>query len=90
FDISNNNIPDNEFSHNQPYVNQSYIDYMEKKDANHTFTFDELLALMPAIAYLFLNREQLITIQIRGIPCLEKLSREFPGSLTPILSKMNY
>ncbi|MDD4183346.1 MAG: protease inhibitor I42 family protein, partial [Candidatus Omnitrophica bacterium] len=45
FDISNNNIPDNEFSHNQPYVNQSYIDYMEKKDANHTFTFDELVGV---------------------------------------------
>jgi D-alanyl-D-alanine carboxypeptidase len=42
FDITNNNIPDNEFSHNHPYVGKSYLDYMEEKDSNHTFTFDEL------------------------------------------------
>ncbi|MCK9614430.1 MAG: serine hydrolase [Candidatus Omnitrophica bacterium] len=45
FDITNNNIPDNEFSHNQPYVGQSYLDYMEEKDKNHTFTFDELVGV---------------------------------------------
>ena len=45
FDISNNNIPDNEFSHNQPYVGKSYLDYMEEKDGSHTFTFDELVGV---------------------------------------------
>ncbi|MCK9574017.1 MAG: beta-lactamase family protein [Candidatus Omnitrophica bacterium] len=45
FDISNNAIPDNEFSHNQLYVGQNYIDYIEKKDSSHTFTFDELVGV---------------------------------------------
>lgn len=43
FDISNNEIPDNEYSTNEPYVGQNYLDYMKEKDNNHTFTFDELV-----------------------------------------------
>lgn len=45
FDISNNNIPDNQFSHAEPYVGQSYLDYMKAKDQFHTFTFDELVGV---------------------------------------------
>lgn len=45
FDITNNNIPNNEFSKDQAYVEKSYLDYMEDKDKNHTFTFDELVGV---------------------------------------------
>ncbi|MFA5271104.1 MAG: serine hydrolase domain-containing protein [Candidatus Omnitrophota bacterium] len=45
FDITNNNIPDNEFSKDQAYVGRSYLDYVEEKDRNHTFTFDELVGV---------------------------------------------
>ncbi|MFA6281552.1 MAG: serine hydrolase domain-containing protein [Candidatus Omnitrophota bacterium] len=48
FDITNNDIPDNEFSHNQPYVGQSYLEYMEEKDISHTFTLDELVGVNAA------------------------------------------
>lgn len=46
FDVSNNDIPDNEFSRVKPYVGQSYLDYMENKDKKHTFTFDELVGVV--------------------------------------------
>jgi len=46
FDVSNNPIPDNQFSHEKPYVGQSYISYMEKIDPQHTFTFDELVGVV--------------------------------------------
>ncbi|MCX5711819.1 MAG: serine hydrolase, partial [Candidatus Omnitrophica bacterium] len=45
FDVTNNDIPDNQFSHGAPYVGQSYISYMEEKDKEHTFTFDELVGI---------------------------------------------
>lgn len=45
FDISNNEIPDNEFSHGEPYLSKNYLDFMKEKDGNHTFTFDELVSV---------------------------------------------
>ena len=45
FDISNNAIPDNEFSHGAPYVGWNYIEYVEEADKEHTFTFDELVGV---------------------------------------------
>lgn len=48
FDVSNNDIPDNKFSHGKPYVGRSYLDYMENKDKEHTFTFDELAGVVAA------------------------------------------
>ena len=45
FDVTNNNIPDNIFSHGKPYVGRSYLDYMLEKDRSHTFTFDELVGV---------------------------------------------
>lgn len=45
FDVSNNPVPENEFSHGRPYVGQNYLDYMKEKDASHTFTFDELVGV---------------------------------------------
>jgi D-alanyl-D-alanine carboxypeptidase len=45
FDISNNEIPDNEYSHGQAYVGKNYLEYMEEKDKDHTFTFDELISV---------------------------------------------
>ena len=60
FDISNNEIPDNQSSHGQPYVGKSYLEYIEEKDKEHTFTFDELVGInaknqlsffMPGSAY---------------------------------------
>ena len=46
FDVANNAIPSNQFSYGKPYVGQSYIDYEEGIDPNHTFTFDELVGLV--------------------------------------------
>lgn len=46
FDVSNNAIPDNPYSHTQPYVGKNYPLYMEKYDPNHTFTFDELVGVV--------------------------------------------
>ena len=45
FDISNNIIPDNKFSHGEPYVGQSYLDYMKNKNQEYTSTFDELIGV---------------------------------------------
>jgi D-alanyl-D-alanine carboxypeptidase len=45
FDVSNNDIPDNEFSRGAEYAGRSYIDFMEEKDPQHTFTFDELVGI---------------------------------------------
>jgi D-alanyl-D-alanine carboxypeptidase len=45
FDLSNTNIPDNEFSHNEPFVGQNYLEYIESQDKEHTFTFDELIGI---------------------------------------------
>ena len=46
WDVSNNNVPENTFSYNKPYVGQSYLRYMEKYDPNYTFTFDELTGVV--------------------------------------------
>lgn len=45
FDVSNNDIPENEFSRGEKYVGRSYLDFMEEKDGEHTFTFDELVGV---------------------------------------------
>ena len=45
FDVTNNEIPDNKFSHGKPYVGRNYLDYMLENDRNHTFTFDELVGV---------------------------------------------
>ena len=45
FDITNNDIPDNNFSHGEPYIGKNYLDYMKDQDKNHTFTFDELVGI---------------------------------------------
>jgi len=45
FDVSNNAVPENEFSKDAEYAGQNYIDYMENKDEEHTFTFDELVGI---------------------------------------------
>jgi D-alanyl-D-alanine carboxypeptidase len=42
FDISNDLIPDT-VSVPVPYKGKYYIEYIEKSDPNHTFTFDELI-----------------------------------------------
>lgn len=42
FDVSNDAIPDNEFTHGEPYAGQNYLTYILEKDKGHTFTFDEL------------------------------------------------
>jgi D-alanyl-D-alanine carboxypeptidase len=46
FDITNNDIPDNEFSRKEKYAGRSYLDFMEEKDGGHTFTFDELIGVV--------------------------------------------
>ena len=46
FDVSNNPIPDNEFSHGQPYAGRDYLEYMKTLDKDHTFTFDELVGVV--------------------------------------------
>jgi D-alanyl-D-alanine carboxypeptidase len=46
FDVSNNVIPENQFSQNKLYVGQSYLDYQKNIDPNHTFTFDELVGVV--------------------------------------------
>ncbi len=45
FDVSNNDIPENEFSHGEKYVGRSYLDFVKEKDSQHTFTFDELVGV---------------------------------------------
>lgn len=46
FDVANNSISLNFYSWNKPYVGKSYIDYVEKTDPTHTFTFDELVGVV--------------------------------------------
>lgn len=48
FDVSNNAIPLNKHSRGKPYTGQSYIEYRENADKNHTFTFDELAGVVAA------------------------------------------
>jgi D-alanyl-D-alanine carboxypeptidase len=45
FDLSNNVIPENEFTRTAPYVGQNYIEYTQALEADHEFTFDELLGV---------------------------------------------
>ena len=45
FDLTNNPVPVNKYCRRQPYAGESYLDYQEKIDPNHTFTFDELLGV---------------------------------------------
>ena len=45
FDVTNNPIPDNEFSQPEPYVGRNYNEYILNKDKEHTFTFDELVGV---------------------------------------------
>jgi len=48
FDMSNDAIPSNQYTANKPYLNDSYIQYIQKADPKHTFTFDELLGVNAA------------------------------------------
>jgi len=45
FDVSNDAIPLNDYSYDEPYVEKSYIQYIESTNPNHTFTFDELVGV---------------------------------------------
>ena len=46
FDVSNNDIPDNQYSHGEKYAGHSYLDFVKEKDGKHTFTFDELVGVV--------------------------------------------
>ncbi|MDD5432828.1 MAG: serine hydrolase [Candidatus Omnitrophica bacterium] len=47
FDVSNNAIPDNKFSHGKPYVGQNYEEYMMNVNGKeYNFTLDELVGVV--------------------------------------------
>lgn len=45
FDVANDAIPSNEYTANKPYLNDSYLQYIQKSDPKHTFTFEELIGV---------------------------------------------
>lgn len=50
FDLSNQNIQENDASRGQPYVGANYLEWQLEQDPEHQFTFDELFGVIAANA----------------------------------------
>ncbi|NCC26060.1 MAG: class A beta-lactamase-related serine hydrolase, partial [Deltaproteobacteria bacterium] len=46
FDLSNQNIEENEATKDEPYVKLNYLEYVMAQDPDHQFTFDEMFGVI--------------------------------------------